>query len=109
MFICSLFLVSWCQVTLDCWFGLVVWGLSEKKAVSFLARSGAMQRAASDLVPVLLGAGLGAVAWGRGDFDGRSPFFRQHMFRLLWWVWLKNPVPKRNPGKWKHGPKPAYP
>ena len=23
------------------------------------------------------------------------------------WLWLKNPVPKRNPGKWKHGPKPA--
>ena len=25
------------------------------------------------------------------------------------WLWLKNPVPKWNPGKWKHGPKLAYP
>ena len=23
------------------------------------------------------------------------------------WLWLKKPVPKWNPGKWKHGPKPA--
>ena len=23
------------------------------------------------------------------------------------WSWLKKPVPKWNPGKWKHGPKPA--
>ena len=23
------------------------------------------------------------------------------------WVWVKNPVPKWNPGKWKHGPTPA--
>ena len=23
------------------------------------------------------------------------------------WLWLKNPVPKWNPGKWKHGPTPA--
>ena len=22
-------------------------------------------------------------------------------------LWLKKPVPKWNPGKWKHGPKPA--
>ena len=25
------------------------------------------------------------------------------------WLWLKEPVPKWNPGKWKHGPKPAQP
>ena len=23
------------------------------------------------------------------------------------WLWLKKPVPKWNPGKWKYGPKPA--
>ena len=23
------------------------------------------------------------------------------------WLWLKKPLPKWNPGKWKHGPKPA--
>ena len=23
------------------------------------------------------------------------------------WLWLKKPVPKWNPGKWKHGPTPA--
>ena len=26
---------------------------------------------------------------------------------LFIWLWLKKPVPKWNPGKWKHGPKPA--
>ena len=25
------------------------------------------------------------------------------------WLWLQKPVHKWNPGKWKHGPKPAYP
>ena len=25
------------------------------------------------------------------------------------WLWLKKPVPKWNPDKWKHGPKPAEP
>ena len=25
----------------------------------------------------------------------------------LIWLWLQKPVPKWNPGKWKHGPKPA--
>ena len=25
------------------------------------------------------------------------------------WLWLKKPVPKWNPGKWKHGPKPVCP
>ena len=28
---------------------------------------------------------------------------------LKMWLWIKKPVPKWNPGKWKHGPKPAKP
>ena len=26
---------------------------------------------------------------------------------IVRWLWLKKPVPNWNPGKWKHGPKPA--
>ena len=38
----------------------------------------------------------------RGALGKRGPF--GSVFRV--WPWRKKPVPKWNPGKWKHGPKP---
>ena len=35
------------------------------------------------------------------------PFTHEFGHDPLIWLWLKKTVPKWNPGKWKHGPKPV--
>ena len=45
--------------------------------------------------------------WFKGN---EQPILRPPCFsRKPSWLWLKKLVPKWNPGKWKHGPKPAQP
>ena len=43
----------------------------------------------------------GAALGGGAGWDRSVDFAR----RCWSWLWLKKPVPKWNPGKWKHGPK----
>ena len=47
--------------------------------------------------------------WGAHDLANHPCPKNKAFYRVIIWLWLKKPVPKWNPGKWKHGPKPASP